>query len=122
MEQTMSLVVRLSDKSINSADIFASAIDSKIVQWPLGKARDRIAQVESECEILRQSIGAMRRALSMLEGIVEKLGDHEARGAFQDRINAMSELLSLRLDQLSSIDQMLQDARRRASRTILQAN
>lgn len=122
MEQKMGLLLRLSDRSINSAGTFASAIGSKIVQWPLEKARDRIAQVESECEILRQSIGAMQRGLSTLEGIVEKLEDHEARGTFEDKINAMSELLSLRLDQLSSIGQMLKDARRRASRTILQAN
>ena len=122
MERKMGVVIRLSDKSISSADTIANAIDSKIVQLPSGDTGDRIAQVESECEILQQSIGAMRRALSMLEGIVQKLGDHEARGALQDKINAMSELLSLRLDQLSSIDQMLQDARRRASRTILQAN
>lgn len=116
MERKMGLVVRLSDKLINSAGTFASAIDSKIVQWPLGKARDRIARVEGECEILRQSIGGVQRGLSMLEGIVEKLGDHEARGPLQDKINAMSELLSMRLNELSSIDQMLQDARRRICR------
>jgi hypothetical protein len=80
MEQTMGLVVQLSEKSIDSNETSANVIDSNIVQLPFGEARDRIAQAESTCEILRQSIGAMRRSLRMLEGIAHTgEGDHAVR-------------------------------------------
>jgi hypothetical protein len=119
MEQTMGLVVQLSVKSIDSIEASANRSDSSIVQLSLGEqlsfgeARQQIAHAESSCEILRQSIDAMQRSLSMLEGIIEKLGNHGARETFQHKIDAMNELFSLRLVQLSSIDKMLLDTRRR---------
>ncbi|WP_271568460.1 hypothetical protein [Bradyrhizobium sp. CCBAU 11386] len=112
----MGLVVQF--KSSDAIEASGNRSDCNIVplsfgeQLSFGEVRQQIAQAERSCEILRQSIDAMQRSLSMLEGVIEKLGDHGARETFRHKIDAMSKLLSLRLGQLSSIDQMLLDTRR----------
>lgn len=106
----MGLVVQF--KSSDAIEASANRTDSNIVQLSFGEVRQQIAQAERSCEILRQSIEAMQRSLGKLEGVIERLGDHGARETFQHKIDAMSKLLSLRLVQLSSIDQMLLDTRR----------
>jgi hypothetical protein len=113
MEQAMGLVVQF-----KSSDATANLSASNIVhlssgeQLSFGEVRQQIARAERSCEILRQSIDSMQRSLSKLEGVIEKLGDHGARETFQHKLDTMSELLSLRLVQLSSIDQMILDTRR----------
>lgn len=66
--------------------------------------------------MLRQAIDTAQRGLKMLEGLVGGIGDCETREKFRHQMDLMNELLLLRLDQLSSIDHLLQVALRRTHR------
>ena len=105
--------MQLLEGSTGTADTSADAIGADIVQLPFREIRAQIAGTKSTCELLRQGIGTMQRGLKILEGAVEAIDDCETRERLQHQMDSMNELLLLRLDQLSSIDQLLQVALRR---------
>jgi hypothetical protein len=102
------------DSSANMADTSAHANGTDTD--PFKEAKAEIARTESTCETLRQGIGTMQRGLETLAGIVGGLKDREAREKLQHQLDLMNKLLLLRLDQLSSIDRLLQVALDRARR------
>jgi hypothetical protein len=95
----------------NSASVAAAdAVGADTDQLPFKETRAQIAQTESKCETLRQGIGTMQRGLEVLAGIVAGINDCGAREKLQRQLDLMNQLLLLRLDQLSSIDRLLQVA------------
>ncbi|KJC50495.1 hypothetical protein UP09_05750 [Bradyrhizobium sp. LTSP885] len=68
------------------------------------------------CEMLRESIGSMQQSLKTLESLVAKIDAKNTREKLQQQIKSMEGALSLRLDELSSIDRMLQISLRQTHR------
>ncbi len=100
--------IHLSEGSTGTADISADATGADIVQFPFREIRAQIAGTRSTCETLRQSIGEMRRALQILEGLVGGIDDREAREKHLRQVDLMNQSLLLQLNRLSSIDDLLQ--------------
>jgi len=104
------------ENSTSVADTSADAVGADIVQLPFAKARTQIARTGRTCETLRQGIGTMQRGLKVLAGLVGAIDDCATREKLQHQLDSMNDLLLLRLDQLSSIDHLLQVALDRTRR------
>jgi hypothetical protein len=101
----------------NSANIAETSADANGADAdPFKEAKAEIARTERTCETLRQGIDTMQRGLETLAGVVGGLKDCEARERLQHQLDLMNRLLLLRLDQLSSVDRLLQVALDRARR------
>jgi hypothetical protein len=116
MGKMMGSAIQPLEDSTSIADTSADAVGADIVQLPFTEARAQIARTESNCETLRQGIGTMQQGLKVLAGIVGGINDCETREKLQHQLHSMNELLLLRLDQLSSIDHLLQVALDRTRR------
>lgn len=112
----MGTAIQLLEGSTSTADASADVIGGDIVQLPFREARAQIARTKSTCEMLRQAIDTAQQGLKMLEGLVGGIDDCETREKLRHQIDSMNELLLLRLDQLSSIDHLLQVSLRRTHR------
>lgn len=112
----MGSVVQLMERSTDAAGASAGVIGCNIVEVPFREVRYRIAQTTSTCEVLRQSIDSMQRALKTLEGLVARINDHHTREKLRHQMKSANEALLLRLTELSSIDRMLEAALRRTHR------
>jgi hypothetical protein len=113
----MGRVVRLLKRSTNAADSQAGAIAANIVELPFREARYQIANVASNCEMLRQSIDALHRATMQLEGILGIVDDYETREELRRHLSSTNKMLLLEMAKLSSVDQMLQASLRRTCRS-----
>src|SRR5437879_4907036 len=95
-------VVHLLDSSTNAADVLADVITANIVELPFRKTRCQIAETTATCEMLRQSIDALQRAIKDLEAILGMIDDRETREEFRRHLSSINETLSLGTAQLSS--------------------
>jgi hypothetical protein len=103
-------------KATTADDVPNDAARANVFKLPFREDRYNITQTKIICEILHESIGSMQRSLEMLESLVAKVDVKNAREKLQQQIKSMEETLSLRLDQLSGIDRMLQDSLRQTHR------
>jgi hypothetical protein len=110
MGKMMGSAIQPLENSTSMADTSTDAVGADIVQLPFTEARAQIARTESNCETLRRVIGTMQRGLEVLAGLVGGINDRETREKLRHQLDSMNELLLLRLDQLSSIDRLLQVA------------
>jgi flagellar biosynthesis/type III secretory pathway chaperone len=109
-------VVHLLERSTNAADVLADVITANLVELPFRQTRYQIAETTGACEMLRQSIDALRRVIKQLEAILGMIDDRETREEFRRHLSSINETLVLVTAQLSNIDRMLQVALRRTHR------
>ncbi|WP_156164471.1 hypothetical protein [Bradyrhizobium sp. LTSP885] len=103
-------------KATTADDAPTDAAIANVCGFPLREDRYNITQTKIMCEMLRESIGSMQQSLKTLESLVAKIDAKNTREKLQQQIKSMEGALSLRLDELSSIDRMLQISLRQTHR------
>lgn len=81
---------------------------ANIIPLPFSLERYLIVQTRTDCELLRRNVNVVVECLRAFNGLLEDVDDRSIREEFQHRVTRLSELLVLRLDQLSAADCLLQ--------------
>ncbi|SDH27316.1 hypothetical protein SAMN05216338_1007106 [Bradyrhizobium sp. Rc2d] len=89
----------------------AGAVDN-VIALPLSQT-SLVANTSRDCKSLQQSIATMQQCLRALGDFVRNLDDGPEAEGLRAHMAELNELLSLRLDQLSLTERLLQDLVRR---------
>lgn len=100
------------EKPIEIGGATSDVVCADIVVLPCGEVRKHLAEARRDCETLRKNIHTVQRCLCALEDLAEKIGCRSERERLQRQAALLNRLLSLRLNQLSSIEHTLQEALR----------
>lgn len=72
-----------------------------------------VASARRDCKSLQQSIATMQQCLTALDDFLRNLDDRPRAERLQAHMAELNDLLSLRLDQLSLTERLLQEMLRR---------
>ncbi|MBP0112383.1 MULTISPECIES: hypothetical protein [Bradyrhizobium] len=96
----------------NTQEALAGAVDN-VIALPL-RQTSLVADIMRDCDSLRQAIVTMQQCLGALGDLIRNLDDRpEEAERLRAHMAELNELLSLRLDQLSLTERLLQEMVRR---------
>lgn len=82
------------------------------IEFPLSQT-SLVASARRDCKSLQQSIATMQQCLTALDDFLRNLDDRPRAERLQAHMAELNDLLSLRLDQLSVTERLLQEMLRR---------
>lgn len=96
---------------MDTAETSSEAAGANIITVPF-EERNQISETRRHCQTLRRSVESLRECLRTIESMTGSVDDRRGRENLQCHIDALNELLLLKLSQLSTIDHALQETLR----------